>query len=77
MKKLLVFALSFLLAVGVLPLTALTAHAVIVDSGVCGAEGDGSNLIWTLDDAGMLTISGKGEMKECIEYLQRLQKMMY
>ena len=64
MKKLLAFALSFLMVLGVLPLTALTAHAVIVDSGVCGAEGDGSNLIWTLDDAGTLTISGTGEMKD-------------
>ena len=37
--------------------------AKIVDSGTCGAEGDGSNLIWTLDDAGTLTINGKGKMR--------------
>ena len=40
----------------------LAANAMIVDSGTCGAEGDGSNLTWTLDDAGVLTISGTGRM---------------
>ena len=35
--------------------------AEIVASGTCGAEGD--NLTWKLDDAGMLTIDGAGEMK--------------
>ncbi len=32
----------------------------VVASGSCGAEGD--NLTWTLDDNGLLTISGTGEM---------------
>ena len=41
----------------------LAANAAIVDSGYCGAEGDGSNLIWTLDNFGTLTISGTGTMK--------------
>ena len=44
-------------------LTALTAEifaADIVASGNCGANG--SNLTWTLDSEGTLTISGKGEM---------------
>ena len=40
----------------------LAANAEIVDYGTCGAEGDGSNLTWTLDDAGTLTISGTGKM---------------
>ena len=35
----------------------------IVASGYCGAEGDGSNLKWTLDSEGTLTISGTGAMK--------------
>ncbi|MEF2813986.1 MAG: leucine-rich repeat protein [Oscillospiraceae bacterium] len=43
-----------------LPATALAAD--IVDSGTCGAEGDGSNLTWTLDSDGVLTISGSGDM---------------
>ncbi len=46
-------------------LTALTAEifaANIVASGNCGANG--SNLTWTLDSEGTLTISGKGAMKD-------------
>ena len=43
---------------------ALSAHAAeIVDSGFCGAEGDGSNLTWTLDSEGTLRIEGVGRMK--------------
>ena len=34
--------------------------ASIIASGDCGAQGN--NLTWTLDDKGVLTISGKGEM---------------
>ncbi len=34
----------------------------IVASGTCGAEGDGSNLTWTLFNDGVLEISGTGEM---------------
>ena len=40
----------------------------IVASGTCGAEGDGSNLTWTLDSDGVLTISGTGAMKEYDPY---------
>ena len=36
--------------------------AEIVASGNCGADGD--NLTWTLDDDGLLTISGEGEMAD-------------
>ena len=46
-------------------LTALTAEifaADIVASGNCGANG--SNLTWTLDSEGTLTISGIGKMKD-------------
>lgn len=42
-----------------------TALAVdTVASGTCGAEGDGSNLTWTLDSEGTLTISGQGAMAD-------------
>lgn len=41
--------------------TAMTS-ATIVASGYCGGEGDGTNLTWTLDSDGMLTISGEGKM---------------
>lgn len=33
-------------------------------SGYCGGEGDGTNLTWTLDDTGTLTISGEGAMRD-------------
>ena len=59
-KRLLSFVLAALMIASLLPATALAAD--IVDSGTCGAEGDGSNLTWTLDSDGVLTISGSGDM---------------
>ncbi len=59
-KRLLSFVLAVLMIVSILPATALAAD--IVASGTCGAEGDGSNLTWTLDSEGVLTISGSGDM---------------
>ena len=41
-----------------------TTSATTVASGYCGGEGDGTNLTWTLDSAGLLTINGKGEMEK-------------
>ena len=38
------------------------ASAEIIADGTCGATGD--NLTWTLDDQGVLTISGEGEMQD-------------
>ena len=37
-------------------------HYNVVDWGYCGGEGDGTNLTWTLDSEGTLTISGTGIM---------------
>lgn len=48
-------------------LAALTAEifaADIIGSGYCGAEGDGKNLLWSLDSAGTFTIKGTGKMKD-------------
>ena len=59
-KRLLSILLTVLMTVSLLPVSALAAD--IVKSGTCGAEGDGSNLTWTVDSDGTLTISGKGEM---------------
>ena len=59
-KRLLSFVLAVLMIASLLPATALAAD--IVDSGTCGTEGDGSNLTWTLDSEGVLTISGSGGM---------------
>ena len=54
-----VFAFALVLTAGWL-LAAPAARAEIVSSGTCGKDGD--NLTWTLDDQGLLTISGTGEM---------------
>ena len=35
----------------------------VVDWGCCGGEGDGTNLIWVLDNDGTLTISGSGYVR--------------
>ena len=61
-KRLLSFVLTVLMIVSLLPVTALAAD--VVASGTCGAEGDGSNLTWTLDSDGVLTISGSGDMHD-------------
>lgn len=54
------------LALALCMLAALTSEifaADIVASGYCGGEGDGTNLTWTLDSDGLLTVNGKGKMK--------------
>lgn len=45
-------------------LPARASAAESVASGSCGSEGDGSNLTWTLDSDGTLTISGTGTMAD-------------
>ena len=46
-------------------LLSITASAAeTVASGDCGGEGDGTNLTWTLDSEGTLTICGRGKMAE-------------
>ena len=59
-KRIFSFVLAVLMIASLLPATALAA----VKSGTCGAEGDGSNLTWTLDSEGVLTISGSGDMDD-------------
>lgn len=49
-----------LLLLCLLPVRAQAADGVI--SGFCGGEGDGTNLTWSLDSGGTLTISGVGAM---------------
>ena len=58
-KRIFSFVLAVLMIASFLPATALAAD--IVDSGTCGAKG--SNLTWTLDSEGVLTISGSGDMR--------------
>ena len=57
MKRLFAVVLAAVLLITVLPPVEANA-ADIVASGTCGAEGDGSNLTWVLDEDGVLTISG-------------------
>ena len=52
-KRIFSFVLAVLMIASLLPATALAVD--IVDSGTCGAKG--SNLTWTLDSEGVLTIS--------------------
>lgn len=66
----LLLAISMILSL--MPVSAVTAFAEgensgavkTVDSGFCGAESDGKNLSWTLDNNGVLTITGMGAMKD-------------
>ena len=54
----LILVLTLVLSVG----SVSAAEPTIVDSGNCGKNG--SNVTWTLDSAGLLTISGTGEMAD-------------
>lgn len=55
-----VLILVLVLAMGSISVSA--EEPTIIASGYCGK--DGSNVTWTLDSAGLLTISGKGMMKD-------------
>ena len=58
-RRLFSILLTLALCVGLMPMTAVPVHAATeVDSGTCGA-----NVTWSLDDDGLLTISGTGEME--------------
>ncbi len=63
--KIMGLILALVMVLGMIPMlsfTAFAADATITASGECGAEG--SNLQWTLDDSGTLTISGTGAMAD-------------
>ena len=51
-KRLFSFVLAVMMIASLLPVTALAAD--IEAGGTCGAEGDGSNLTWTLNSEGVL-----------------------
>ena len=63
MKRMFAVLLTLVLLCAGVPF-ALAEGATIVDSGYCGAEDDGTNLTWTLDSNGLLTISGTGAMAD-------------
>ena len=56
-KKLLSILLVLSLMLALVP---AAFAADIVDSGTCGAEGDGSNVTWMIDKNGVLTVTGTG-----------------
>ena len=65
MKKLKrILLLSLILAALVACFALHASAATVVDSGYCGDEGDGTNLSWTLDSEGTLTISGTSKMAD-------------
>ncbi len=62
LKKLLSIFLAVIMVLGVCPVMNVFAaeERTVIDSGICGLQGD--NLKWTLYDDGELVISGEGEM---------------
>ena len=60
--KVLSFLLCMILLLGLLPVQA--SAATVVKTGYCGGEGNGTNLRWSLDSMGVLSISGKGKMRD-------------
>ena len=60
-KRLLLSIFGIAVLLTLLPVSAFAATEVA--HGYCGGEGDGTNLWWTLDSDGLLTISGTGEME--------------
>lgn len=63
-RKVLCMILAVMMMSTVLSAMVFAEEKNIIDSGYCGAEGDGSNLKWTFDSEGTLTISGTGAMKD-------------
>ena len=61
-KRIISLLMAVVLAATLLPVQAW--GATVVDSGYCGGEGDGTNLTWTLDSDGVLTIIGEGKMRD-------------
>lgn len=62
MKRFLAILLAMVLLCTCTPF-AFAEVVTIVDSGYCGAEGDGKNISWQCDSEGTLTISGTGQMQ--------------
>ena len=60
-KRILSLVLALCLALSLAP-AAFAAN--IVDSGTCGADADGSNIAWTLDADGNLTVTGAGLLQK-------------
>ena len=66
-KRLLTVLLMALMCT-VLVFAVSAEDVTIIDSGFCGAEGDGKNLSWALNSEGTLMITGEGDMKGSLSY---------
>jgi len=61
---------KIIISIGMLAVMGLSGNVksqTIIASGICGGEGDGSNLTWVLEKIGsdtVLTISGSGAMAD-------------
>ena len=71
-KRLVSLLLAISMILSLMPVSAVTAFAEgessgaakIIANGNCGADEGGENLKWTLDNNGVLTITGMGAMKD-------------
>ena len=68
-KKLLSILLVLSLMLALVP----AAFAVEPASGTCGAEGDGSNVTWTIDKNGVLTVTGTGAITSDAMQIRQLR----
>lgn len=67
-KRVLCVVLCAVLLCAALPGLPVLAEGEPAASGFCGREGDGSGVAWSLDAAGVLTISGTGDMADYAFY---------
>lgn len=66
-KRVISFIIATVLFFSILTQIAPAVSAVeIVASGTCGEQ-----IQWALDDTGVLTLTGQGEMSDCLKLIQR------
>lgn len=63
LKRTISLLLVLVMLMGILPTVAFAEREVIA-SGICGGEGDGTNLSWVVDSGETLSISGVGAMTD-------------
>lgn len=79
-KKFLIALFAIMLIAALAVFASAEGEVTTVASGYCGGEGDGTNVSWTLDSDGTLTISGEGAMsssgwKEYEQYFDRIVRI--
>lgn len=84
-KRLVSLLLAISMILSLMPVSAVTAFAEdessgaveIIARGNCGADKGGENLKWTLDNNGVLTITGSGPMKDYAWYSEGYRPYWY